>query len=263
MKFVDRTGEENYNNFGALMKIAEYTCCDDIWVEFQDKYKEKVHTTYQNFKKGNVKNPYDKTVYEVGYLGEGKYKSKKDGKLTNAYKTWVSMIQRCYDPYELNKYPTYIDCYVCKEWHCFQNFAKWWEENVYNCDNERLHLDKDILFKGNKIYSPETCILVPERINVLFVKCNKARGKYPIGVSEDINKKYGYKKLYSSCSVLENGKRKKKNLGRFPLNRPFQAFYTYKIFKENYIKQVAEEYRGLIPNKLYNALCSYKVEIND
>ena len=54
-----------------------------------------------------------------------------------------------------------------------------------------------------------------------------------------------------------------KYLGNFPLNRPFQAFYTYKIYKENYIKQVADEYKDLIPKELYDALYRYEVEIND
>lgn len=259
MRFIDRTGEKNYNTFGTLMKIVEYRSAVDIMVEFQDEYKARVHAEYGSFKKGNVKNPYDKIVYGVGYLGEGKYKSSENGKETKAYRCWRSMLQRCYDPYLLNKHLTYIDCYVCKEWRNFQNFAQWYYENVYNCNNERMCLDKDILYKGNKIYSPETCVLVPERVNILFTRSDKIRGKYPIGV-------YYCKrsdKLKVQCNVFENGKTKKIYLGHFLLNKPFQAFYTYKAFKENYIKQVADEYKELIPNKLYEALYKYEVEIND
>jgi hypothetical protein len=36
-----------------------------------------------------------------------------------------------------------------------------------------------------------------------------------------------------------------------------------KNFKENYIKQVADEYKDLIPQKVYEALYRYEVEIND
>ena len=169
------------------------------------------------------------------------------------------MLQRCYDPYYLNEHPTYRDCYVCEEWHNFQNFGEWWEYNVYNCNNEKMCLDKDILVKGNKVYSPETCIIVPERINLLFVKKDANRGDYPIGVDKWLNKKNGDKWLKVRCSTLE----KREHLGYFPLNRPFQAFYTYKQFKENHIKQVADEYKGLIPTKLYEALYKYEVEIND
>ena len=256
---IDRTGEEGYNREGILMRIVEYKNTNDILIEFQDKYKAMVHTNYQAFKKGGVKNPYHPSVFNIGFLGIGKHKAEEKGKQIKAYKVWVKMLQRCYDPYYLNEHPTYRDCYVCEEWHNFQNFGEWWEYNVYNCNNEKMCLDKDILVKGNKVYSPETCIIVPERINLLFVKKDVNRGDYPIGVDEWLNKINGDKWLKVRCSTLE----KRKHLGYFPLNRPFQAFTVYKNFKEKYIKQIADEYKEFIPKKLYDALYKYEVEIND
>lgn len=257
---IERLGEENYNYFGSLMKIVEYNRCDDIVIEFQDKYKYRKKCTYDSFLKGSVKNPYDKEVYGVGYIGVGKYKTKINKKQTYEYKIWKGMLERCYDAYFINKHISYKDCFVCEEWHNFQVFAEWYKKNIYNCNNERMHIDKDILYKGNKIYSPETCVIVPQRINGLFIKRQGNRGKYPIGVC--LNKRDN--KLYARCNIIdEYGKSKFKYLNSFPLNRPFQTFYTYKIFKENYIKQVADEYKGLIPQKLYEALYRYEVEIND
>lgn len=254
---TDKAGEINMSNEGYEMKIVEYNNANDIIVEFQDKYKTKVHTQYVNFKKGVAKNPYHPSVYNVGYLGVGKYSRKTHFEI---YKCWKSMLQRCYDPYDLNKHPTYIDCCVCKEWLNFQTFARWYEENIYNCNNEVMCLDKDILNKNNKIYSPKTCIFVPHRINILFIKSDKTRGEYPIGVSYYKN----YNKLIVKCNILdENGKSNKKYLGYFPLDKPFQAFVVYKQFKEKYIKQVADEYKELISEKLYKAMIEYEVEIND
>lgn len=250
----ERLGEVNYNTVGTLMRIVEYNNATDIIVEFQDKYKAKIHTTYRDFKKGGIKNPYHPCVLGVGYYGVGKYKSRgKDGKKTKAYKHWYYMLERCYDPYELNNRPTYIDCYVCDEWLNFQNFAEWFQEHYYEIEGEKMRLDKDILIKGNKVYSPDTCIIVPERINLLFVKQQRHRGKLPIGVRER------KKVLEVNCSTLK----KQEYLGIFPLSEPFHAFYTYKTFKENYIKQIADEYKDLIPTKLYKALYKYEVEIND
>ena len=251
---------------GYQMKIIEYNKYDDIVIEFQDKYKAKVHTTYQHFKNGNVKNPFHPSVFNVAYYGQGKYKSRgKDGKKTKAYNHWMNMLNRCYNPYHLNEFPTYIDCYVCEEWLCFQNFAEWFYENYYECNDEKMCLDKDILCKGNKIYSPETCIFVPNNINILFTKREKERGKYPIGVTDEVkninNKTYLYLKV--NCSTFYDGKCKTEYLGNFSINKPFQAFTCYKQFKENYIKQVADEYKNLIPQKLYEALYKYEVEIND
>lgn len=250
-----RIGELNISNEGCEMKIIEYKDARNVTIEFQDGYKTRIVVSYKNFKSGKVKNPFHKSVYGIGYIGKGKYKLRENNKQTKAYKVWFSMIERCYDPYFLNKYPTYRDCIVCEEWHCFQNFAKWFYEHSYKVNNEQMNLDKDILYKGNKIYSPKTCIIVPKRINLLFIKSNVKRGVYPIGVI--------YHKRDNALEVWCHTLEKQEYLGRFPLNRPFQAFYIYKKFKENYIKQVADEYKNLIPIELYKALCKYKVEIND
>ena len=255
----ERLGEENYNNFGTLMKIVEYKNAKDIIVEFQDEHKIKIHTRYGDFKRGKIKNLYDKSVYGVGYVGEGKYKSRVNGKITEVYNTWCNMLKRCYDPYYLNKCPTYIDCYVCKEWHNFQTFAKWFYKNYYEIEGERMELDKDILCKGNKIYSPDTCILVNNRINLLFVKNDKLRGEYPIGVCWYKSKN----KFRAYCKILDKKNNKQIYLGLY--NTVEEAFLAYKNFKENYIKQIADEYysKGLIPTKLYDAMYKYEVEIND
>lgn len=259
-KQTNRIGEENYNNYGTLMKIVEYKGALDMIVEFQDEYKYRKRCAYKEFKNGKVKNPYDREVYEVGYCGDGKYEIREeDGKITRVYQIWHNMLQRCYDPYFSDEHPTYRDCMVCDEWHNFQKFAEWYEKEIYEIENDFMCLDKDILYKGNKIYSPENCVLVPNRINLLFVKCDKTRGEYPIGVSY-------YKRnnnLSVMCRVYKNNKSKRKFLGYFPLNKPFQAFHVYKVFKESYIKQVADEYKDLIPNKLYEALYKYEIEIND
>lgn len=116
-------------------------------------------------------------------------------------------------------------------------------------------LDKDILIKGNRIYGPDTCIFVPNRINALFTKSNSSRGLYPIGVSIH----QGHYKAHMSKII--NGKKQMKYYGKY--DTPEQAFECYKQIKEEYIKEVAEEYCGLIPDTLYFALCAYEVNIDD
>ena len=171
----------------------------------------------------------------------------------------MSMLKRCYDEEYHKKEPTYIDCEVCEEWLNYQNFAKWFYKNYYEISNEKMCLDKDILIKGNKIYSPQTCIFVPNRINNLFVKSNNTRGEYPIGIS------YHKRKSGNDCLrvdiTLTNGKRKL--LGLFSFNEIEKAFIYYKTEKEKIIKQVADEYKDLIPIELYDAMYKYEVEITD
>ena len=248
----NRVGEINYNTKGSRMKIIECINARNIVVIFDNGYKTK--TEYSQFKKGQIKNPYDKTIYNVGYIGEGYYKLITH---KNIYKHWSSMIRRCYADNKNKFNPTYKDCSVCEEWHNFQNFGKWFDDNYYTIENETMALDKDILVKGNKTYSPETCVFVPQRINSLFLKRNKSRGKYPIGTT--YNKRD--KKYESCCHMYKNNRYTRHAIGNF--DTPTEAFTAYKTFKEKYIKQVADEYKNKIPQKLYEAMYRYEVEITD
>ena len=169
------------------------------------------------------------------------------------------MLQRCHDEKYHKKQPTYIDCEVSEEWLNYQNFAEWYYNNYYEIEGEKMCLDKDILHKGNKIYSSDNCVFVPNNINVLFTKSDKARGKYPIGVTYHKQAR----KFMAQCNVydFEENKIKRKNLGLYDSSQ--QAFESYKQFKEKNIKEVANYYKDKIPSKLYDSLYNYEVDIND
>lgn len=251
VKKIDRTGEEKTNNFGSVMRIINYRNYDDIDIYFPKYNWISKNKKYSDFKKGNIKCVYEPRTYGIGYIGEGKHKVSENGKSTKYHMIWKEMLRRAYDPKFIEKYPTYTGCKVYSPWHNFQVFSEWLDENYYEIEGEVICLDKDILYKGNKIYSPDTCIFVPNRINTLFIKSDGSRGKYPIGVS------YSNKKYMASCCV--NGK--KKLLGYY--NTPKDAFQVYKKIKEKEIKKVAEEYKNVIPQRLYDAMIQYKIEIND
>lgn len=255
---MDRIGERGYNNFGSEMIIVEYRGALDMDVCFPQYNWTAKNVRYDHFKNGNVKCPYEPRTYGVGYFGEGKYKSSENGKDTRVYTTWRSMIRRCYDEKNRGKRSlTYKDCKVCDEWLNFQNFAEWYDNNYYEIEGEKMHLDKDILFKGNKIYSPDTCVFVSERINTLFTKRDKSRGKSVIGTSLR-NGKYKVE-----CHMLnpKTGKSKKEYLGYYDTQE--KAFGVYKYHKEKNIKIVADYYKTKIPKILYDALYNYEVEITD
>ena len=254
MIFNDKIGEINFNKYGTKMMIVEYNNAHDIVVEFLDKHRYKVHTEYNNFKKGCVRNVYDKSVYNVGVFGEGKYNRVDYLKL---YNYWQRMLRRCYDPYTLNKDMSYIDCYVDEYFHNLQNFGVWFEDNYYEVNNELMCLDKDILFKNNKIYAPETCIFVPERINKLFIRNISSRNDLPIGVHFNSSKN----RYVARCNTLKDGKEKRVEIGSFKTVE--LAFRAYKEFKEGYIKIVADEYKNRIPSRIYDAMYNYIVEWED
>jgi hypothetical protein len=239
------------------MTIVEYNNTHSIIVEFQDKYRARVHTSYHHFKDGAVKNPYCPNLYNVGMVGD-KYQTSANGIHTKEYQIWTNIIVRCYSEKYKNKRPTYKDATCCNEWLLYENFYEWLhsQENFENWyEGERWAIDKDILIKGNKIYSPETCCLVPNNINSLFVKRNARRGKYPIGVA--------YKKRDNifTAHIEINGNTH--YIGSFDSSE--QAFLSYKKRKEDYIKQVAqEEYdKGNITKQCYDAMMKYEVEITD
>lgn len=255
---IDRTGEKNINNFGSEMVITEYRMNRDIDVYFPEYDWIAKGVRYDHFKKGNIKCPYEKRTYGIGYLGEGEYKASENSKDTRVYKTWADMLQRCCSEKEHRRYPTYKDCKASEEFHNFQNFGYWDENNYYQVERQRMELDKDILFKGNKIYSPDTCIYVPNVINSLFTKCDKLRGKSAIGTHYCKNGKYRV-----DCQMInpETGKSKSEYLGYY--DTELEAFEVYKYHKEKNIKMVADYFKEQIPIKLYNALYAYIVEITD
>lgn len=114
-------------------------------------------------------------------------------------------------------------------------------------------LDKDILIKGNKIYSPETCVFVPKTINSLFAKRQRDRGLLPIGVTfHKKNDKY----VSVCCNCMG------KTMYQY-FDDPNEAFIEYKKNKENTIKKVADFYKNKIPYILYNAIYKYVVDITD
>jgi len=102
------------------------------------------------------------------------------------YDKWTTMLKRCYSPKWHKRFPTYIGCSVCPEWHYFSKFRLWMENQKW----EGLELDKDILVKGNQVYSPDTCCFIPKTINYLFGSGRKKKNNLPEGVNLTANGKY-------------------------------------------------------------------------
>lgn len=172
---------------------------------------------------------------------------------TSAYQLWTNMLMRCYDNRIHRHRPAYSQVSVCDSWLLLSNFLKWFNdpENGYM---DGYHLDKDIIIKNNKIYSPSTCCFVPTEINTLFTNRKRLRGQYPIGVSK---KDGGFQ------SAIDLGNGKHKYLGFF--NNPEDAFCVYKEAKESYIKSIASQYfsQGRITERVFKAMLRYQIEITD
>jgi hypothetical protein len=250
-KSLTRIGEKHLTNEGYLIEIYEYLNGKKYNVIFSDGTTLE-NRDYSNIIKGKVAHPQHPNICGLGFSGKGIHKTSENRAPTKAYSAWKSAFDRCYREKNLVEKPTYRGCTVAIDWHNFQDFGDWFEINFKPDYMKGWCLDKDILFKGNKIYSPQTCAFVPNEINCLFIKNKNSMNCLPIGVSSTPEGRFRARLLRFGREV---------RLGNY--TTPEEAFYAYKFAKESHIKEVAEIWKGLISDKVYEAMCKYKVEITD
>lgn len=177
-------GERHMTNYGEIV-ITNYISAKNVSVKFI-KTGYETSTYACSIRKGTIKDKLLPAVFGVGFIGDGKHKSKVNGIRTEAYACWLRMMNRCYcDAYQ-ERFPTYSGCFVSDYWHDFQNFADWYIENYPN-DGGAYHLDKDIKIHGNKEYSENACSFVSPQNN-----SEKARAKKFIAISPSGEKINGY-----------------------------------------------------------------------
>lgn len=241
-------GDTFLTNEGCACVVIDYINSSRIIIKFLDDFGHEKSVAAKELRLGMVKNPFHPSVLGVGFIGVGEYNPSHKGKMTRPYRAWFEMLRRCYDSSFKKTIPTYDGCTVHPDWLNFQNFAKW-----FSLQNkpEEWELDKDILKKGNKVYSPEFCRLVPSKINTLFTKSNAKRGSLPIGVSLKGDR-------YQAIVFLQNGRKTTKTF-----SSPLAAFLAYKESKEMHIKEQAEIYKTSLDCDVYEAMMSYVVSPSD
>lgn len=172
------------NNYGYF-EVVDYVRSTEVYVKFIST-GNIVRTRAGKIRNGVIKDLMMPSVYGVGFVGIG---DKNKSNFTVAYNKWLSMLTRCYAEGSKVENPTYSDCTVCEEWHNFQNFAKWFEDSYPGGESKDWQLDKDLKVIGNKTYSPDTCIFIPQNVNLFTVANQGSRGKYMIGVSWNTEKR--------------------------------------------------------------------------
>ena len=232
-------------------KVLKYNNTKEVEIQFLKTGFEAV-VQLGHIKNGYVKDPYSPSVYGVGVLG-AKYPSTIKGVITKEYTLWSNMLKRCYSDSYKKKQPTYKDCAVSENFKSYEYFYEWCNEQI-GFDNEGWQLDKDLLIKGNKVYSEYSCVFLPREINQVLVKRESSRGEHLIGVSWD-------KRDKAFVAQVSKNKGKREYLGYFKTE--IEAFNTYKDAKESFVKEQAEKWKGKIDERAYNALMNYTVEITD
>lgn len=231
--------------------MLKYNGSKDVEIQFLKTGYRKV-AEMKEVRSGEIKDPYLASVFGVGVLGT-KYSSKVNGIQTKEYVLWCGMLQRCYSDTYKKKRPTYEGCKCSDNFLHYEYFYEWCHKQV-GFNNEGWHLDKDLLTKGNKVYSENSCVFIPAEINTLLIKSTASRGEHLIGVHwSNTNKAF-------RARVCKN-KGRREYLGSFKTE--IEAFNAYKIAKESFIKEQAEKWKSQIDIRAYQALMNYTVDIDD
>ena len=232
-------------------KILKYNDSANVEIQFLNTGFE-MFARLGDIRNGEVKDPYSQSVHGVGITGT-KYPISEGGINTKEYDLWKGMLRRCYSDSFKKMCPTYEGCEVSDNFKSYEYFYEWCNKQI-GFYNEGWQLDKDLLVKGNKVYSENTCVFIPQEINLLLVKRDNNRGEHLIGVC-------WHKKDNAFVAMVSKSKGKREYLGFFKTE--IEAFNAYKIAKEAFVKEQATKWKDKIDERAYNALMNYQVEITD
>ena len=232
-------------------KVVKYNDSKNVEIQFLKTGYGAVVQLAQ-VKTGNIKDPYLPSVHGVGIAG-ATYPITVNGVHTKEYTLWNNMLKRCYSDAIKKRCPTYEGCEVIDKFKSYEYFYEWCNKQIgFGVDG--FELDKDLLVKGNKVYSESTCVFLPAEINLLLNKRTTSRGKHLIGVNWN-------KKASAFVARVRKNKRKQEHLGYFKTE--LEAFNAYKQAKESFVKEQAEKWKSQIDQRAYNALMKYEVNIDD
>ena len=255
INYKDCVGKVFKSKSSGDFKVLKYNDAKDVEIQFINTGFETV-ARLNHIRDGKVKDPYSPSVFGVGVTGT-KYPVTVDDVITKEYTLWQSMLRRCYSTTLKKKYPTYEGCEVSENFKYYEYFYEWCHKQIgfgVDGNGNSFQLDKDLLIKGNKVYSESTCVFIPQEINSLLTKCTTSRGEHLIGV-------YWDKKASAFVARVNKNKGKQEHLGYFKTE--IEAFNAYKEAKESFIKEQAEKWKSQIDERAYNALMKYTVEITD
>lgn len=231
---------------GDRCEVVSYQNAKEVWVQFLDDTGYIRKTSSAEIRLGKIFNPFKKDTFGIGYLGIFSKEEKSEPDYLVAYTLWRNMFSRCYSKNFLGNSPTYIGCTVSEDFHSFKCFYIWCKKQK-NFNRKGFQLDKDILSKGNKVYSPNTCRFVPKSINCILLDRRNHRGVYPQGVISD-RKKFSARVSVQGKTIY---------LGSFDCEK--EAYNCYKRNKEAYIKDEAINWREELDEDVYLALMNYAI----
>ena len=237
------------NNYGDV-EVTEYIDSHNITVKFLNTGAIKNTTAYA-LTTGILKDSEVHATHKYGVmdipneLQKGKPKPRE-------YSIWNGIRQRCYNENNRDNLMSYKGIKMSDNFKLYSYFKEWCHKQI-GFNEDGWHLDKDILVKGNKVYSEDTCCFVPPEINCTITNNKSVRGRFPQGVTYN-RTKTRYRAKIRRGAKLES-------LGTY--DTPEEAFYAYKPIKEACIKSLAEKWKDKIDPRVYESLMRWEINITD
>ena len=237
------------NNYGDV-EVTEYIDSHNITVKFLNTGAIK-NTTASALTTGILKDSEVHDTHKYGVmdmpneLQKGKPKPRE-------YSIWNGIRQRCYNENNRDNLMSYKGIKMSDNFKLYSYFKEWCHKQI-GFNEDGWHLDKDILVKGNKVYSEDTCCFVPPEINCTITNNKSVRGRFPQGVTYN-RTKTRYRAKIRRGAKLES-------LGTY--DTPEEAFYAYKPIKEACIKSLAEKWKDKIDPRVYESLMRWEINITD
>lgn len=231
----DKFPSQRYGTF----EILDYVSSSEIKIAFEDG--TELITNSSNVRTGKVRNPNYRSIHGIGFVGQGIYPTSINRQNTKEYNAWRNMFDRCYSEKELLKSPRRIGSQVIEEWHSFQNFARWCNEQP-SWGLKDWALDKDLLVKDNVNYGPDVCCFLPIRLNTILhiadgIPCVKQLATCWAVQIRELDGSYGYSGSYASEA---------------------EAIIAYKNKREKIVQTLAEQVKESLQPKVYSALISWE-----
>lgn len=167
--------------------------------------------------------------------------------MTKEYKAWKGILQRCYEPASLLKFPTYVGCSVSDNFGHYSFFYDWYRGQIGWDKN--YHLDKDLLVFGNKQYHEDLCVLLPREINIALTTGGSRRGEHPLGVNRTKDGKF-----VARCWQGDKGH---VYLGRYKDQE--SAYEVYCKSKDKYMQSLADKYFNQVDGRVIDKLRMFSI----
>lgn len=244
---IAKVGMERIMNCGLTAKIIDIRSYKDIDIIFSNGIIRN-NVRSDKFLNGSVLpscrvlNPYSKYKSKYGHFDYFDF----------AISRFIGMHRRCGMFRYKKNYPTYADCYVCNEWYSFDSFINWVSKNYIKTTGINIVLDKDIKVRGNKVYSPDTCLLVPFVINTMFRDSKKSRGEFGLGVAK-VFKRNSYRAQMSiGVGTI--------SLGDF--SNESDAVASYRNARESRVIDMANKYKTSMTQEAYDCIVSNPLNVD-